>query len=339
MRKAIIAGVSVFFILLIVNAGLSEFISKRIVDQGKESVSIISVFTYLSSIKVSISEFYNANGTLPGSNKELGIGSPETLSERWIKSVTIGPSGRIDVALKEIGDNPHLYLYAFEKPNKRGFTLDWRCYAKGVRQALLDTMPSPSCVLLKSNEKPPNPKRQEGRATVEALIKAIRDRQNGLVAKMIRMKADVNGRNALGESPLRVAIEHSDNYSVQQLVSAGAEVNETIHDQKNKTLLILATENRIHSGLKTKTLLDAGAFIDARDEADKTALIHAAINNDIEAMRALLEKGADISAVDHKGQTARDYAALLHGKGSKVFRRLVLTKKKGSDFIYRLPGD
>jgi hypothetical protein len=338
IRKAIITGISIFVVLFLINAGLSELFRNRIVNQSKESVSIISVFTFLSGIKISISEFYNANGQLPESNKELGIGTPESFSQRWIKSVTIGPSGRIDAALKEVGNNPHIYLYPTDNANKLVSPLSWRCYAKGIRQNLLDVSSTLSCISLASNEYPPKPKRKK-KSTVEDLISAVREKRNGYIRILIKKKTDVNGRNAAGESPLRVAIEYADNYSVQLLVSAGAKVNEVIRDQKNKTLLMLATENRTHGGLKIRQLLNAGAEIEARDETDKTALIHAAINNDIEAVRALLEHDADVSSVDHKGQTAKDYAALLHGKGSRVYRRLALTKKEEKDFIYRLPGD
>jgi ankyrin repeat protein len=156
---------------------------------------------------------------------------------------------------------------------------------------------------------------------------------------MIKKKADVNGRGAMGESPLRVAIEYSDGYCVQQLVSAGAEVNEVIANKNNKTLLMLATENRVHGGVKIRELLGAGANIKARDKSDKTALIHAAINNDIEAVRVLLDHGADKRALDYKGQTAKDYSALLHGKSSKVYRRLILNRNQGNSLIYRLPED
>jgi uncharacterized protein len=337
IRKAIIVGALVFFILLLINAGIGGFITGRIIDQSKESVSIISVFTQLSRIRVSISEFYNVNGELPESNKELGIGSPESLAERWVKSVTIGPAGRIDALLKGEEGDRHIYLYAFKNPVMRRSPLDWRCYAKGIKQSLLDTIPSPSCILLASNENPPVPEPQK-KPTVDALIKAVRKKSNGLIKIMTKNKGvDVNGRNANGESPLRVAIEHSADYSVQLLASAGANVNEVILDQNKKTLLMLATENRVHGGLKVRTLLEYGATIDARDGAKRTPLIHAAINNDIESVRALMEEGADISLIDHKGQTAKDYASLLHGKDSRVYRRLALKKPKQKQIIYLLP--
>ena len=205
VKKAVIVGVSVFFILLLINAGLNEYYRSRIIDQSKESVSITTAFAILSSIKIAISDFYSANGKLPENNQELGIGAPEALAERGIKSVTIGPSGRIDAALKGMGDNAHLYLYAAANQRRPGSSLVWRCYVKGVRQAALDTVYSPSCTLLTNNEDPPGPLRQVKTPAVEDLIKAIHAKRNGLVRILIKQQADVNGRSAQGESPLRAA--------------------------------------------------------------------------------------------------------------------------------------
>jgi ankyrin repeat protein len=154
---------------------------------------------------------------------------------------------------------------------------------------------------------------------------------------LIKQHVDVNGRNEMGESPLRTAIEDADNYVVQQLIAAGAEVDEVIEHQKKKTLLMLATEHRIHGSLKIRQLLNAGALIEARDETNKTALIHAAINNDHEAVQVLMKFNADTKSVDFKGQTAENYAALLHGKDSKVYQLLTFNQHKPKEFIYRLP--
>jgi ankyrin repeat protein len=217
--------------------------------------------------------------------------------------------------------------------------LVWHCYAKGITQTALNTIHSPSCILLSEDEGPLSVPLHEStpKPKVEAIVKAIHERRNGLVKKLIKQKVDVNGRTESGESPLRAAIEHADNYVVQQLITAGAKVNEVIKDEKGKTLLMLASENRIHSDLKVRQLLNAGVPVDARDDSKKTALIHAAISNDASAIRVLMEFGADTEAVDYKGQKAADYAVLLHGKNSKAYRKLSIRKEQPKDFIYRLP--
>ncbi len=339
IKKVIIAGVSVYVIVFLINIGLSEFYRSSIIDREKESVVVTTAFAVLGGVKTAVSEFYSTNGKLPENNQELGIGGPESLAERWIKSVTIGPSGRIDALLKGVGENAHIYLYAEQNPRKLVSSLVWRCYAKGIRPAALEPVYSPSCTVLANNENPPAAQGHDKKPTVEDLIKAIHAKRNGLIQILIKQQVDVNGRNAKGESPLRIAIEYSDNYSVQQLVSAGAKVNEVIADQNNKTLLMLATQDQDHGGLKIRELLRAGANIEERDATGKTPLIYAAINNNSEAARVLLEKGADINSFDQKGQTAKNYAALMHGKDSKVYRRLALQKQKEDDFIYRLPDD
>jgi hypothetical protein len=341
IRKAVIAGVSVFFLLYIINILVAHFYTSLIFDQGKETVTIASTFALLSSTKSYISEFYSINGRLPESNEELGIGDPLSLSERTIESVTIGPGGRIDASIKGVGENANIYLYATPNPNTNGPILDWHCFAKGISQSTLDTMYSHNCTLLATNEQAPGtlPAPPQQQPTVEAFVKAIHEKRNGLVRKLIKKNVDVNGRTETGESPLRAAIEYADSSVVQNIIRAGANVNEVLVDQKGITLLMFATENRIHADLKVRQLIEAGAHIEARDNTNKTPLIHAAINNDSQAVRVLLEHGAAISAVDYKGQTAADYAALLHGKSSRVYRRLSLSKQKAKEFIYRLPEE
>ncbi|MEW8628069.1 MAG: ankyrin repeat domain-containing protein [Candidatus Thiodiazotropha sp.] len=339
VKKAALAGVAAFFLLYAINFFATHFYASRILGQSKESISLASAFALISSIKTSVTEYYAMTGRLPESNTDLGVGYPRSISDSVVDSVTIGPEGRIDISLKGVGDNAHIYLISSANTNSRGPSLIWHCYAKGVKQASLNTIHSPSCILLSKDDPPLSTQlqRQAHKPTVEAIVKAIHEKRNGLVTKLIKQKVDVNGRTEKGESPLRVAIEHADNYVVQQLIIAGAKVNEAIKDEKGKTLLMLATENRRHGELKVRELLNAGAYIEARDNSKKTSLIHAAINNDTKALRVLLEFGANTRAVDRKGQTAASYAALLHGKNSKIYRKLSAKREKPKDFIYRLP--
>jgi hypothetical protein len=76
---------------------------------------------------------------------------------------------------------------------------------------------------------------------------------------------------------------------------------------------------------QTATLLDQGAVIDARDEAGRTPLMLAVIEDRVEIVRLLLARGADPNAADNGGHTPlqqatkrnlRDIAALLEQAGA-----------------------
>ena len=340
LRKAIIAGASAFLFLFILNAGLGEFFRGRIIDQSKETASIVSSLNKASILKIQTSEFYNINGRLPDTNQELGFGEPTTHADRWIKSITIGPLGLIDIALKDTGHDAHIYLKPFENLSGVGSQTDWRCYVRGVRQAVLDTMHSPSCTLLTENESVPAALHKTNTtATVDDLVNAVYARRSGLVKSLLAQQVNVNGRNKLGESPLRAAIERGNHTDVKDLITAGADVDEVLPGQERRTLLMHATERRSYSADKIRALLGAGADIEARDANGKTALMYAAIADDHQAARILVQLGANINAKDNKGQTAANYAALMHGTNTNITRLLEPAKQRPKDFIYRLPTD
>ncbi len=49
--------------------------------------------------QVAVSEYYNANSTLPTSNQQLGLASPSSITGKYVTSVTIESSGIVSVAI------------------------------------------------------------------------------------------------------------------------------------------------------------------------------------------------------------------------------------------------
>lgn len=62
---------------------------------------------------------------------------------------------------------------------------------------------------------------------------------------------------------------------------------------------------------KVKSLLDSGAYVDARDDNGDTSLIAAAIMGSSETVKLLLERGADVNAKNNLGSTALIEAAAM----------------------------
>ena len=73
----------------------------------------------------------------------------------------------------------------------------------------------------------------------------------------------------------------------------------------NQDLLKMAKEGQ---DALVRTLLDAGAAINAKDEDGRTALMLAAMEGHLDTVAALLDAGADVEARDNDGKTAQDLA-------------------------------
>ena len=74
----------------------------------------------------------------------------------------------------------------------------------------------------------------------------------------------------------------------------------------NQDLLKMAKEGQ---DALVRTLLEAGAEVNARDENGRTALMLAALGGHLETVKSLLDAGANADAKDHDGETAHNLAS------------------------------
>ena len=110
------------------------------------------------------------------------------------------------------------------------------------------------------------------------------------------------------------------------LVERGADLNAPVHEQ---TMLLQAVGRRDHQAVRT--LLEVGA--DPNADRGKTALHTAATLGDAELVRALLEAGADPYAVDLDGRTALDLATFhRHGDVAHVLQNTPLVPGGGGGY-------
>jgi ankyrin repeat protein len=135
-----------------------------------------------------------------------------------------------------------------------------------------------------------------------ALYLAIRDQARQVVDSLLKWpKTDVDARNAQDESPLMLASLKGELGLVKQLVSRSADVN-----KPGWTALHYAAT---HGHLPViRLLLEHHAYIDAESPNGTTPLMMAAHYGSPEAVKLLLDEGADPTIKNRLDLTAIDFA-------------------------------
>jgi ankyrin repeat protein len=128
------------------------------------------------------------------------------------------------------------------------------------------------------------------------LVAAIRTADAPIVRKLLDGGADVNARDADGNTPLILASFHASPECVELLIKNGANVNAA--NKAGATALIRAATS--HD--KTRLLVSAGANVRVRTALGNTPLILAARRaGNSQTVRLLLERGADATERNDAG--------------------------------------
>ena len=150
---------------------------------------------------------------------------------------------------------------------------------------------------------------------------------------LVRNRADVEAKDKYGETALMNAASRGDAAVVSALISHGADVNST--DQKGDTALLrsLDDQNRGYSKDDRK-LIDGrveaarrilqtkGVNVDVQNTNGETALMRAVRLENIEMVRSLLPKVAEVNRADVFGDTATTIAyAKANGEIEKLLTR------------------
>jgi len=168
----------------------------------------------------------------------------------------------------------------------------------------------------------------------------------GTIRFMLDAGVDANGAGVTGLSPLISSAYHRNLIAVKLLLARGADVNAVATvpslapapDPKsgpialhNVTALLAAAAGG--SPELVKTLLDAGAHVDAKDGRGLTPLMLAIARTDQDGavIRLLLDAGADVSAHSNTGETAQDWARKL--ASPTALRILGLTPRQDATAI------
>ncbi|MCX6770514.1 MAG: ankyrin repeat domain-containing protein [Candidatus Micrarchaeota archaeon] len=147
--------------------------------------------------------------------------------------------------------------------------------------------------------------------------------QNNLdaVKLLIESGAGVDSRDTSRRTALMFAAQKGNQDAVRYLIDNGADVN--AKDDTGPVLLYANAEI-------TKILIEAGADVNAGDWRDqRTILIHAAYDRDVEKMRLLIAAGANVNAMSTSGETALSRAVSYHQDSPVEVVKLLIANGAG----------
>jgi ankyrin repeat protein len=143
-------------------------------------------------------------------------------------------------------------------------------------------------------------------AATSDVADAVMRGDTATLGKLLTQKADVNAPQTDGATALHWAVYRDDLATVDRLLKAGA--NAKVANSFGATPLSLAAENG--DPAIVKRLLDAGADANERMGNSDTALMMAARTGNVATMTLLLDHGADVNAKEKtRGTTALMWAA------------------------------
>ncbi len=176
----------------------------------------------------------------------------------------------------------------------------------------------------------PNAKTPLGETSLTFAVKNYDEK----TVKALLLKADVNLRDDLGQSALYLALTRKKDDVVKLLLDRGADVNVpgATSTTKNQSPLLVAVANGRKDFIQT--FLEKGADPNIADSEGAVPLTEACVENDpnIETIKLLLEKGANVNHQEINGATALFYVASNDRSTSET--RIAIAKlllEKGAD--------
>ncbi|PKB14561.1 ankyrin repeat protein [Novosphingobium kunmingense] len=133
----------------------------------------------------------------------------------------------------------------------------------------------------------------------------------------------VNTRDVTtGETALHLVTQRRDLTWMQYLIGKGANVN--VRDARGQTPLVVASNFSFVEGVEL--LVARGARVDESNNAGETPLITAVHNRNLALVRVLLKANASPTRADNSGRSALDYAA-IDGKNGTIHAELEAASK------------
>ncbi len=162
----------------------------------------------------------------------------------------------------------------------------------------------------------------------EQLIRAAETSDIATVQRLLKEGADINGRDALGRTPVMAATHVNQVDTVRILIQAGADIN--IRDNRMDNPFLYAGAEGLLDILKLT--VDAGADTKLTNRFGGTALIPAAERGHVEIVYELLTRtDVDVNHVNNLGWTALLEAIILSNGGVRHQQVVQLLVDYGAD--------
>ena len=142
-------------------------------------------------------------------------------------------------------------------------------------------------------------------STPYELIKAVKDRDYTKIRTLMIKCRCPNARTAEDVPLLVIAARNGDVRTTRFLLESGANAKAVARDTGTTALMEFAKRGNLDG---VRLLIDKGADLDAGDATGETALIYAVRSRRTRVIRALLDAGANIDMADYQGRTALDVA-------------------------------
>lgn len=157
-----------------------------------------------------------------------------------------------------------------------------------------------------------------GQIRKQALCKAIYNSQ-------VFHEKNINLQDSSGNTILHHICEHLNQLALTQLMTLNPDVNIQNHKMKSALMVLCENKNQKRIDLDNKTifvsninlekschmavfLLDQGAKVHLEDNLNNHAIYHAINNDNVELVKALMQKGSDIYRYNHAGETYMEVA-------------------------------
>ena len=159
-------------------------------------------------------------------------------------------------------------------------------------------------------------------------LEAVKKKDGAAVTDALNQPGStvVNTRDATsGDTALHLVVARRDVTWIKFLAARGANVN--ARNARGETPLQLASNMGFVEGIEA--LLGLGAKVDEPNQTGETPLIAAVHRKDAEMARLLLKAGADYKRSDNSGRSALDYAT-LDGRSNPVLAEIETAMKAPS---------
>ena len=145
------------------------------------------------------------------------------------------------------------------------------------------------------------------------LIFAARNNPNeNIIEYLLNKGFDINFVTVDGETPILAAAQNSHYFVLEKLIEKGANLKAV--DNNNRNALFIASKCNDRPYI-ISFLIEKGIPANYRDENGNTAVLFAAQNNNVNIIKTLVEKGADLKSVNDRGFTAL-MSALYEGNNN-----------------------